>query len=378
MEMDIIQIAICISLFLLTVVSSLCTVLFRRITHTIHADNQNTLPKISIVIPAHDSAVDLQKNLPYFLSQVYEPGFEVIVVDESSTDNTNDVLTLLKTKYSNLYTTFIPTSSKYLSRRKLALTIGVKAAHNEWVIFSNADCRPNSDNWLHSLSLFCNDNYDIIMGYTQFDADTKSFYRFERMHSSWQMFNKALKGTAYRHCGANLAIRKSDFIKHNGFLKNLKYLRGEYDFIVNEYATRGRTAIVTSKDAFMIQDNPFAKTWMNTHLSYIETRKHLKRSFAYRFMFNMDMLMLHLNYIVQISALAYSIYSNNIALMTTSACCILTAITLRVSIAKKACKYLSENISAFKIPFMETGLLWNNIRLLIKYMTADKYDFIRK
>lgn len=378
MEMDFIQIAICVSLLLLTVASSLCSVFFRRITHTIPSDNQNTLPKISIVIAAHDSAVYLQKNLPYFLSQVYYPGFEVIVVDESSTDNTNDVLTLLKTKYANLYTTFIPTSSKYLSRRKLALTIGVKAAHNEWIIFSDADCRPNSDNWLYSFSQFCNDNYNIIMGYTQFDADTKSFYRFERMQASWQMFNKALKGTAYRHCGANLAIRKSDFIKHNGFLKNLKYLRGEYDFIVNEYADRGCTAIVTSKDAFMIQDNPFAKTWLNTHLSYIETRKHLKRSFAYRFTFNMDMIMLYLNYIVQISTLAYSIYANNIALMATAAFCILTAIMLRVSIAKKACTFLNENISAFKIPFMEIGILWNNIRLLIKYMTADKYDFIRK
>ncbi len=380
MEIDILQIAICSGLLLMAIISSLCNVFFRRLPHSIFSDNDDdmALPKFSIVIAAHDSASDLQKNLPYFLSQVYEPGYEVIVVDESSSDDTNNVLKLLKKEYKNLYTTFIPTSSKYLSRRKLALTVGVKAAHNEWIIFSDADCRPYSDKWLKAFSHFCNNENNIVMGYTQFDENTKSFYRFERMISSWYTFRKALNGMAYRHCGANLAIRKSDFMKKNGFLKNLKYLRGEYDFIVNEYAQSDRTAVVTSEASFMLQDTPSKKTWTNTRLCYMETRKHLNRSHSYRARFNIDMLMLHLNYIGQISVLVYSVFAEDIVFMIAAICCFFITVCMRFIIAKRACAFLSESISAAKIVVMEIGLLWSNMKLMIKYATSDKNDFIRK
>ena len=216
------------------------------------------------------------------------------------------------------------------------------------------------------------------MGYTQFDENTKSFYRFERMISSWYTFRKALNGMAYRHCGANLAIRKSDFMKKNGFLKNLKYLRGEYDFIVNEYAQSDRTAVVTSEDSFMLQDTPSKKTWTNTRLCYMETRKHLNRSHSYRARFNIDMLVLHLNYIGQISVLAYSVFVEDIVFMIAAICCFFITVCMRFIIAKRACAFLGESISAAKIVVMEIGLLWSNMKLMIKYATSDKNDFIRK
>ena len=57
----------------------------------------------SIVMTVYDQASELESNLPAFLTQEYEPGYEVIVVDETSTDNTEDVLKIMKNDYPHLY-----------------------------------------------------------------------------------------------------------------------------------------------------------------------------------------------------------------------------------------------------------------------------------
>ena len=42
---------------------------------------------ISIVMTVHDQAQELSRNLPLLLGMNYEPGFEVIVVDESCSNS---------------------------------------------------------------------------------------------------------------------------------------------------------------------------------------------------------------------------------------------------------------------------------------------------
>ena len=85
----------------------------------------------SIIMTVYDQAYELEENLPAFLTQVYEPGYEVIVVDESSTDNTEDVLKLAKNNYPQLYTTFLPRPNRLEYRTKLSFPIGVHAAKND-------------------------------------------------------------------------------------------------------------------------------------------------------------------------------------------------------------------------------------------------------
>ena len=80
---------------------------------------------------AHDQAYELKENLPAFLTQTYEPGYEVIVVDEASTDDTSEVLKLNKKEYPSLYTTFLPKPNRRFMRRKIAFNIGLKASKND-------------------------------------------------------------------------------------------------------------------------------------------------------------------------------------------------------------------------------------------------------
>lgn len=367
-------------LILLAIITPLCNGLFRSPLRKKKSSNvTNGVPTpLSIILTVHDQGYELERNLPLLLSQKYDANFEVIVVDESSTDNTDDVLTLLKNKYPNLYTTFIPESSHYLSRRKLALTIGIKAAKNEWLILADADCHPDSDRWLEAISHHCNDNTDIILAYSNYEYPTNSFYRFERLLTSCHFLQKAQRGIAYRYDGNNLAIRKSVFMSHNGFVKNLKYLRGEYDFLVNEYALPNRTAIATEPESFMRQDEPAKKTWINSHLYYMETRKHLKRSASYRALFNLDTTLLYANYILIVSAFIYSLTSENIILTIAASLAFIITLVMRVLIARRTALGFGEKLPCMLIPLMELRVMWQNAWFMLRHNRSDKYDFIRR
>lgn len=386
MIIDTITIIVCSVLLILAVVATMCNPLLHRLVATLTTeehDNDNDdevkqSPKLSVIITVHDQAQDLENHLPIILSQDYEPGYEVIVVDESSTDDTEDVLNRMKQHCKNLYTTFIPESSHYLSRRKLALTLGVKAAKNEWLVFTDADCQPESDQWLKAIAKQCTDQTDIVLGYTRYENKTPLYWRFERLISQWRLMKMATKGMAYRYNGNNLAVRKSIFMKHNGFLKNLKYLRGEYDFMVNEYAQPNRTAIALEPDARICQNMPSKRAWVNTHLYYLETQQHLRGAHAYKIKGALCSTLLHLAYLTQIGVLSFSIVTNMWIVMAVSIFCLLLTFTLRGIIGHNALKNTGEQISTFCIPFMEIRAVWQYLIFKIRYIHADKYDFIRR
>ena len=126
---------------------------------------------------AYDQAYELKESLPVFLTQQYEPGYEVVVVDESSTDETADLLKLLKNDYPNLYTTFLPKSEGYALSKKQAYNIGVKAAKNDWLIFANANHPPVGDDVLQAISDSIDTTADLTLGYlTKKGIKLQAFY----------------------------------------------------------------------------------------------------------------------------------------------------------------------------------------------------------
>lgn len=377
--MDVVTIVICMALVLLAIISTFCNILNRRnfiCSDSITADA--LFPAFSIIITVHDNAKEIERNLPAILNQNYPVGFEVIVVDESSTDETVDVLKRLKNTYSNLYTTFIPETSHYISRRKLALTIGIKAAKNEWLIITDADCCPQSEFWLQTIAKYCTEKNDMVIGYANYSRNAKTFYRFEHLLTTCYAMLAAHKGVAFRCNCRNLAIRKSIFMEHHGFLKNLRYLRGEYDFIVNEFAIKERTAIVTEEDGKLVQDEPSNKKWKNEHVFYMETRRHLERKFANRILFNIDNILLHITYLAEIIAIAYSAINSNWIIFASAIFSLILTITLRIFIASKTLKLLNEPMPLWRVPLMEIRIMWQNLVFMVKYAISDKNDFIRK
>ena len=73
------------------------------------------LPPVSVIICAREESENLRRNLAAVLEQDY-PQFEVIVINDGDTDESEDYLTLLEEKYPHLYHSFVPDSSRYISR----------------------------------------------------------------------------------------------------------------------------------------------------------------------------------------------------------------------------------------------------------------------
>ncbi len=385
MILDTLTLTICGILVFMVIITPIINIFFRCIRlHKLYdendapLDNNSERPGLSIVIVAQNNEIELQQNLPSIFNQEYEPGFEVIIVCSGIEDDTESVIRNMKKVHPNLYTTFIPDSSRYMSRMKLAVTLGVKAAKNEWIILLGSDCKPVSSQWLNTLSNHCSKHTDVVLGYANYDNDAKKYHIFNRIHSMLYSLRVASSGTAYRSTGGNVAFRKSVFMKHNGFLGNLKYERGEFDFIVNEYANENNTDISIEPEARLSINSPSNKDWLNQHLYYMETRRHLSRSFMQRLKYNTDMLTMHLNYLIQIAALVYFAIESNWIGLGLSVFTLIYTIIIRSVIAISVTKRFNEDIKFFMIPIFEMRLIWTQLYVKLKYKMADKSGFIRK
>jgi len=121
-------------------------------------------PGISVIICAKNEELNLEHFLPHVLQQDY-PEYEVVVVNDSSTDDTEHVLMQLAAQFDQLRYTSIPVDDKLKRGKKLALTIGLKAAKYDHVLLSDADCYPVSDHWLQRMASNFSEDHKIVLGY---------------------------------------------------------------------------------------------------------------------------------------------------------------------------------------------------------------------
>jgi glycosyltransferase involved in cell wall biosynthesis len=154
-------------------------------------NNSEKKPTFSVVIAVHDQSQELEQSLPQLLTQQYDGDYEVIVVDESSTDSSNDVLKRLKTTYQHLYTTFLPKYQFQTNKRRLALTIGVKAAKYDWVIFTDIDTLPPTETWLQELAASVSPSTELILGYYRQKKDELRLRLYEQVEQARKTISRA-------------------------------------------------------------------------------------------------------------------------------------------------------------------------------------------
>ena len=310
-----------------------------------------------------------------FLQQKYPADYQVIVVCQSTDIETLDYLKRMAAENSHLYYTFIPESSRYMSRKKLQITLGVKAAKYEWIILTEPTCTPSNDKWLYTMAHNCQEPNHLVLGYVALDEETKGVRRFDSIRKAFYLLRCAQLSYGYRTHMPNVAFRKSDFMREQGYQGNLEYVRGEYDFLVNKYAAYGDTAVELDCDAWLIHDEPTDKAWHNAHLYLQASRKSLTRAKSMMSLMAMDHLFPHLSLIASLATLAYAILMQDWILTGIAGFALLLLLILRTVIAHKAIRHFDDDISLLKLPFYEYGIIWRNLANKIRYWRADKNDF---
>lgn len=205
------------------------------------------LPPVSIIVDACNETDQLVRFLPLVLNQEY-PEYEVIVITDSAAEATSDMLSEMKAQHPNLHTTFTPHGTRSLSRKKLALMIGIKAAKHDIVLTTNANCRPTSDQWLRLMARNFVPGIDVVLGYSHY-----RYHRDKRWARRWrildtvttatQWLGSAIAGRPYRGTTDNLAYRKQLFFDVNGFARTMNLTWGEDDVFLCQIARGDNTRV---------------------------------------------------------------------------------------------------------------------------------------
>ena len=195
---EIIVLATAGGLFLIQIIYYLC--LYNRIHARSRAVKQGDthftqeLPPISVIICAREESENLRRNLGAVLEQDY-PQFEVIVINDGNTDESEDYLTILEEKYPHLYHSFVPDSSRYISRKKLAVTLGIKASKYDWLVFTNANCMPQSNQWLRLMARNFTSRTQVVLGYSGYERGKGWLHKraaFDNLFTSMRYLGFAL------------------------------------------------------------------------------------------------------------------------------------------------------------------------------------------
>ncbi|MDR0746199.1 MAG: glycosyltransferase [Mediterranea sp.] len=272
-------------LFLIQVIYYLA--LYNRICRHNKAVRRNrlsfseALSPLSIVIYARNETENLRSFLPSVLEQDY-PEFEVIVVNDGSTDETEELLSLLSKDYPHLHRSFTPENSRYISHKKLALTIGIKASKYDWLVFTEANCHPVSKNWLRLMARNFTPGTDIVLGYSGYERMKGWMYKkiaFDSLFTSVRYLGYALARKPYMGIGRNMAYRKELFFQQKGYSAHLNLQRGDDDLFVNKIATKKNTRVETDVNA-TIRMRPirYKTDWREEKVSYMATSQYYKGS----------------------------------------------------------------------------------------------------
>ncbi len=231
------------------------------------------LPSVSVVVCARNEYNNLTKLIPYLLKQKYNE-YEIIIVDDKSTDQTQDLIT----KYSDQisFITINETPQNYDSK-KYALTKGIEKAKNEFILVTDADCFPESELWIQTMFENSNKQTEVVVGtsfYTDNSSILNSFIQYETALTAFNYIGLGKLGFPYMGVGRNLAYKREIFLD-SSFGKFQNHLGGDDDLLFQNSFSKRKIEFVTKKNSVI---HTYPKTTIKSYLSqktrHLSTGKH--------------------------------------------------------------------------------------------------------
>lgn len=336
------------------------------------------LPPLSVILVTKDSAQALQTNLPRILEQDY-PSFEVIVINDQSSDADGDVLKRLSASYPHLYYSFIPTTARYVSRKKLGVAMGIRASRHEWLVFTDPHCCPHSDRWLRSLAQHFTAGTDIVLGYSGFEGKGGYFgykVRIQNFFTSLRYLGWAAAGHPYMGIGRNLAYRKSTYERHKGFTDHLPLQQGDDDLLVNAMANGLNTRIAVSPDSWVrLPLPPYKRLWVEERVGRKVTGRYYQGGVGYWNAVDTGSSVLF--GLCTLAGLAISIWQQLWICTAVIAAVWVIRFVCAMTVWRRASKALGERLCC-AFPLFEWLRPWWSLQTQLQYVFRHKQDFLRK
>ncbi|MEN9639148.1 MAG: hypothetical protein RLZZ262_1016 [Bacteroidota bacterium] len=334
---------------------------FRNSVKSQKLSGQNSSP-VSVVICARNEEKNLLENIPILMEQDY-PQFEVVIVNDSSWDDTETVLKALQLRYPNIHVVHLDEEKQNLHGKKFALTLGIKAAKYEHIILTDADCIPTSNEWLQHMARSMSGQKDLVLGfspYKKYPGWLNKIIRFDTMMIGMHYLGFASLGKPYMGIGRNMAYNKELFFRVGGFKSHYSIASGDDDLFVNQVATDKNVAIVVDPVAQTVSEPKKSwKDWFTQKRRHFTTAPHYKESDKRRLM------LWPLTFLMIWSCFFASIYLHTGILLLSGA--LLLRYIVQITILHKVSKSLGQsNDIVWLAPFLEPHLHALNLML---YMT---------
>ena len=238
--------------------------LFTQFSYASEQPNSTNSTKenpISVIISCKNEEKNIGVLLTHLLKQKY-PKFEIIVVDDASNDNTLSIIKEFSNQHKCIQFISIPLTATYSGNKKNAITAGIQKASYENLLFTDADCIPNSINWISIISSQFSNEKQLVLGYGGYKKVAGWFnklVRYETLLTAWQYFSYTKIGLPYMGVGRNIAYTKTLFNKANGFESHKHINSGDDDLFVNQIGNIKNMVICWKKDSHTLSE-PKKKT----------------------------------------------------------------------------------------------------------------------
>ena len=236
------------------------------------------LPPVSVVVCARNEAANLQKKLHTLLQQDY-PEWELLVVDDASTDATPQILAEYQQKHPRLRV--LRLTQKKQAGKKGALAAGIEAAQYDYLLLTDADCVPASPRWIQWMaSRAVMTGATLVLGtgpYTGPPTWLTRWVQYETAYVAVQYLSAALWGMPYMGVGRNLWYQRQAFRAVGGFETHAHVASGDDDLLVNALATATNTAICWHPDSAVFSEAPPTLAAL-----YHQKTRHYSSSHQYR------------------------------------------------------------------------------------------------
>jgi glycosyltransferase involved in cell wall biosynthesis len=207
---------------------------------------------ISVVIAAHNEYDSLKSLIPALLNQSYT-NFEVIISLDRCTDLSEELI--LRYEDERLRHCIIKNDEP--GGKKIALMNGVAKAKNELIVFTDADCIPNSNAWLNEIDQQLSENKEIGLGFSPYRTKAgflNLFIRYDTLVTAFQYLSFALLGRPYMGVGRNLVVKKTLFQEVNGYDGYMHLESGDDDLFVNKNANRNNVVPILGGNSLIMSE----------------------------------------------------------------------------------------------------------------------------
>ncbi|CAD0007503.1 glycosyltransferase [Flavobacterium chungangense] len=244
---------------------------------------QSITPKklpVSVIVCAKNEEENVKKYIPLLAEQNY-PDFEIVLIDDASSDETLEVFEEFEKQYSNIRLVKVKNNEAFWGNKKYALTLGIKASSKDYLLFTDADCYPVSKEWITVMTSQFTMNKTIVLGYGGYEKTERSLLnkiiRFETVLTALQYFSWAKTGLPYMGVGRNLAYKKEEFFNVNGFIEHIQVRSGDDDLFVNQAANKANTTIAYTPESFTYsKPKKTYKEWFTQKRRHVATANYYK------------------------------------------------------------------------------------------------------